>query len=115
MRKFLMAILILALAPACSSNDITGEYTCEMPDGTFGSVLKFKKGGKLFLDLVKQEWVERSPNLGDKLNVAGTYEIIDDKIVIKYFDGYQTHTLSKVGDKLTSTTNTFRLCTCQTK
>ncbi len=113
--KKVLGMFFIAVMVSCGGNDLVGEYHCEMPDGKFGSVLRFKKGGKLFLDLVPQELVERNPDLGRKLNVPGEYEIIDDQIVIKYFNGAQSHTLTKIGDKLTSATNTFRLCTCTSK
>ncbi len=115
MRKTLVIISILFLTISCNDNSIKGEYNCERSNGKFGSVLRFKSGGKLFLDLVPDKIVQRNPELGSKLNVAGEYEVIDDQIVVKYFEGYQTHTLTKIDDKLTSTTDIFKLCTCQTK
>lgn len=115
MKRIIAAIFTLAIIVSCNSNGLVGEYHCEMPNGKFGSVLRFKKGGKLFLDLVTKERALKYPEFGSKYNAAGEYEIVDDQIIIKYFDGAQTHTLTKIGDKLTSTTNIFRLCTCKTK
>ncbi|MBL0682191.1 hypothetical protein [Aquimarina mytili] len=115
MKKILALMAIASVTLACSSNGITGEYSCERPNGKFGSTLRFKKGGKMFLDLVTQELAERSPDTQKYLNVAGEYEIIDDMIVIKYHNGFQTHTLNKIGDKLTSNTDIFTLCTCISK
>lgn len=113
--KNLIFILFTFLIISCSRNNLCKEYTCQTSNGEFGSILKFKSGGKLFLDLVTNEQAERSSELRNKLDVDGEYEIIDDKIVIKYFDGYQTHTLNKIGDKLTSNTDSFRLCNCNEK
>ncbi len=91
------------------------ECTCEKSDGKPGATLRFKKEGKMFIDLVPKEFVERNPNLARKNNVAGDYEMVGDEIVVKYFNGFQTHTLSKIGDKLTSNSDIFKLCTCKTK
>lgn len=113
--KKLIFILVTFLIISCNGNDLCEEYTCQRSNGEFGSILKFKSGGKLFLDLVTNEQAERYSELRNKLDIAGEYEIIDDKIVIKYFDGYQTHTLNKTGDKLTSNTESFRLCNCKEK
>ncbi|WP_109299170.1 hypothetical protein [Aquimarina sp. AU474] len=115
MKKTVLIIFILFLTISCNDNSLVGEYNCERSNGKYGSVLRFKTGGKLFLDLVPNDIVERNPDLGGKLNVAGEYEIIDDQVVIKYFEGFQTHTLTKIGDKLTSNSDIFKLCTCQTK
>ncbi len=69
----------------------------------------------MFLDLVSKEIAERAPDTKKYFNVAGEYEIVDDMIIIKYHNGFQTHTLNKVGDKLISNTDIFKLCTCTTK
>ncbi len=83
--KNLIFIILIFLITSCSDDNLCKEYVCQTSNGKFGSILKFKSGGKLFLDLVSSEQAERSPELRNKLDVAGEYEIIDDKIVIKYF------------------------------
>ncbi|NMH89797.1 hypothetical protein [Flavivirga algicola] len=113
--KKIIIIPILLLIISCGSKGLSGEYTCETSNGEFGSVIRFKEGGKLFLDLIPSELAKRNPELGSKLDVPGEYEIVDDKVIIKYFDGYQTHTLTKIDDKLTSTSDLFKLCTCKTE
>ncbi len=117
MKKITFLILIMMVAASCKSDtdNLCATYACEMANGDFGATLHFKDGGNVFLDLVPNDLVERNPSLGNKLNVAGTYEVVDDRIVIKYFDGYQTHTLNKVDDKLTSTSDIFKLCSCKTE
>ncbi len=116
MRKFLALFLVLAIAFACGSNGMAGqEYICEKSNGKTGATLRFKKGGKMFLDLISKELAERNSNLQTYLNVAGEYEIVDDMVIVKYYNGNQTHTLNKVGDKLTSNTDIFTLCSCKTK
>lgn len=111
--KKIFFIPVLFLLFQCSNNDLKGEYICKMSNGKFGSILRFKSDGKLFLDLIPKELAERNPNLGDKLDVSGEYEIVDDKVIIKYFDGFQTHTLTKKGNDLISTSDIFKLCTCE--
>ncbi|MDC8004801.1 hypothetical protein POV27_12120 [Aureisphaera galaxeae] len=115
MKKLVFLIPALTLLVSCGGNDLCGEYQCEMANGEFGSNLRFKGGGKVFIDLIPADLAERNPELGSKLNVPGTYEVVDSEVVISYFDGYQNHTLSKVDDKLTSTSDLFKLCTCKNK
>ncbi len=115
MKKVFTVIFTSLMLTSCSNNTLCSKYLCETSNGEFGSVLHFKKGGELFLDLVTNDLVKRNPELASKINVPGDYEIADDKIIIKYFDGYQTHTLTKTDDKLTSTSDLFKSCTCKTK
>lgn len=113
MRKFLAIVAVLSITIACSSDPLVGkEYNCVKSNEKAGATLRFKKGGKVFLDLIAKDIVERNPNLASKNNVAGEYEIVGDEIIVKYFNGFQTHTLSIIGDKLTSNTEIFKLCTC---
>ncbi len=116
MRKFLAISMIASIMVSCSSNGLAGlEYKCEEPNGKFGSVLRFKKGGKMFLDLVPREKAEKSEAMRRFLDVAGEYEVVDDMIIVKYHDGFQTHSLNKVGNTLTSNTDIFRICKCTTE
>ena len=107
--KNVIGISLLLLVSACSES-MSGVYTCFEPDGKFGSRLDFRSGGKVFLDLVPDDLVKRVPSLADKQDVAGEYEIVDEKVILKYLDGYQVHTLIKDGNSLSSNTNSFHLC-----
>ncbi len=110
MKLIIILCLVQIFAGCNASKELAGTYKCHLSSGNFGSMLNFTESGGLFLSFATDEQVARIPNLAHKQNVPGTYELIEDHVVIKYFDGTQEHTLQIVKDGFISETNLFSSC-----